>query len=106
MAVKYSFDDHLIDKQAAAEEAMLKQFEEGNYTIQNPLVVYNAYLVNPLSAVVCFNTEEEVAVTVTVLRATWDTRSRRQRNTYFPSWDFIPTTPTRWRSALTAESPM
>ena len=70
MAVKYSFQDHLINRQAEAEEAMLKQFEEGHYTIQNPLVVYNAYLVNPLSAVVCFETEKEVAVTVTVLGKT------------------------------------
>ena len=70
MAVKYSFQDHLINRQAEAEAAMLKQFEEGHYTIQNPLVVYNAYLVNPLSAVVCFETEKEVAVTVTVLGKT------------------------------------
>lgn len=70
MAVKYSFQDHLINRQAEAEAAMLKQFEEGHYTLQNPLVVYNAYLVNPLSAVVCFETEEEVAVEVTVLGKT------------------------------------
>ena len=70
MAVNYSFDEHLIDKQAKAEEEMLKKFEAGHYTIQNPLVVYNAYLINPLSAVVCFETEEEVAVTVTVLGKT------------------------------------
>ena len=70
MAVKYSFEDHLINRQAEAEAAMLKKFEEGHYTLENPLVVYNAYLVNPLSAVVCFETEEEVAVTVTVLGKT------------------------------------
>lgn len=66
MAVQYTFNKHLIDRQGDAEEAMLKEFEAGNYTIENPLVKYNLYLVNPLSAVVCFNTEEEVAVTVTV----------------------------------------
>lgn len=66
MSVKYTFGKHLIDRQAEAEEAMLKELETGNYTIENPLVKYNVYLVNPLSAVVCFNTEKEVAVTVTV----------------------------------------
>lgn len=66
MAVQYTFNKHLIDRQGDAEEAMLKEFEAGNYTLENPLVKYNLYLVNPLSAVVCFKTEEEVAVTVTV----------------------------------------
>lgn len=33
-------------------------------------MVYNAYLISPLSAVVCFETEEETAVTVTVLGKT------------------------------------
>jgi len=66
MGIKYTFSKHLIDRQAEAEEAMLKEFEAGNYTIENPLVKYNLYLISPLSAVVCFETEEEVAVTVTV----------------------------------------
>lgn len=70
MAVKYSFEDHIINRQFEAEEAMMKEFEAGSYTIDNPLVKYNVYLVNPLSAVICFETEEEVAVTVTVLGKT------------------------------------
>ena len=36
MAVKYSFQDHLINRQAEAEAAMLKQFEEGHYTLSEP----------------------------------------------------------------------
>ncbi len=66
MAVKYSFDEHLIEKQYKAEQAMLEEFHAGNYTLENPLVKYNLYLINPLSAVVCFKTEETVAVTVRV----------------------------------------
>lgn len=66
MGINYTFNRHLIDRQAEAEEAMLKEFEAGRYTIENPLVKYNLYLISPLSAVVCFETEEEVAVTVTV----------------------------------------
>ena len=51
MSVKYILEKHLIDRQAEAEEAMLKEFEAGNFTIQNPLVKYNLYEVSPLSAV-------------------------------------------------------
>lgn len=62
----YSFEEHMIKKQARAEEAMLKELRSGAYTIGNPLVSYNLYLINPLSAVISFYTEEETAVTVTV----------------------------------------
>ena len=62
----YSFEEHMIKKQARAEEAMLKELRSGAYTIDNPLVSYNLYLINPLSAVISFYTEEETAVTVTV----------------------------------------
>ena len=67
MAVKYEFSEHLIERQFQAEEKMLQELEQGNYTLKHPLVKYNAYLVNPLSAVILFQTEEEAAVTVTVL---------------------------------------
>ena len=63
----YSFEEHMIKKQARAEEAMLKELRSGAFTIDNPLVSYNLYLINPLSAVISFYTEEETAVTVTVL---------------------------------------
>lgn len=62
----YSFEEHMIKKQARAEEAMLKELRSEAYTIDNPLVSYNLYLINPLSAVISFYTEEETAVTVTV----------------------------------------
>ena len=88
MSVKYIYEDHLIERQAKAEEAMLKEFEAGNYTIQNPLVKYNLYEVSPLSAVICFETKTETAVTVTVLGKTKEpisaTPSPRQRSMCFP----------------------
>lgn len=62
----YSFEEHIIKKQAKAEARMLENLRLGHYTIENPLVSYNLYLINPLSAVVSFYTEEETAVTVTV----------------------------------------
>lgn len=66
MAIGYTHLEHWIPKQAEAEKAMLAEFESGNYTLQNPLVKYNPYFINPLAAVVLFKTEKETAVTVTV----------------------------------------
>ncbi|WP_195851018.1 aryl-sulfate sulfotransferase [Aerococcus tenax] len=66
----YTYKEHLIEKQRKAEEAMLEEFHLGDYTLDNPLVKYNAYLINPLSAVVLFKTEEPTAITVRVLGKT------------------------------------
>ena len=64
--IGYKYDAGLIARQAEAETAMLKELEEGNYTLRNPLIKYNPYFISPLTAVVLFKTEEETAVTVTV----------------------------------------
>ena len=65
--IKYSFLPSILTRQDESEKAMLAEFEAGNYTIEEPLVKYNPYLINPLSAVVLFKTEEDTAVTVTVV---------------------------------------
>lgn len=59
-------EKHLITLQHQSEEKYLNEFRGGNYTFENPLVVKNPYLINPLAAVICFNTEEETAVEITV----------------------------------------
>ncbi|WP_136806744.1 aryl-sulfate sulfotransferase [Desulfosediminicola flagellatus] len=64
--VTYTSEDHLITRQARAEEAFLAEFKKGDYTIDNPYVVENPYLINPLCAMVLFTTAEEVAPTITV----------------------------------------
>lgn len=64
--VNYTYVEHLIPRQAEAEKAMLAEFEAGNYTLKNPLVKYNPYIINPLAAVVLFKTEKPTAITVTV----------------------------------------
>ncbi|WP_421899697.1 aryl-sulfate sulfotransferase [Maridesulfovibrio sp.] len=64
--ITYTCEDHLITSQAKAEKAFLADFEKGGYTLENPLVVENPYLINPLCALVMFTTTEEVSVTVTV----------------------------------------
>lgn len=67
MAVEYTFTKSLVDRQNEAEKAMLEELHSGNYTYDHPLVKLNPYLINPLAAVICFNTEEEIAVTIRVL---------------------------------------
>ncbi|MCD7839841.1 MAG: aryl-sulfate sulfotransferase, partial [Erysipelotrichaceae bacterium] len=68
--IGYEKIEHIIFQQNKAEKAMLEEFHNGDYTLKNPLVKYNAYLVNPLSAVVLFNTEKETAITIHVLGKT------------------------------------
>lgn len=63
---KYVYKEHIINRQHKNELAMLKELREGNYTLENPLIKYNLYEINPLSAVIAFNTEEEVAINVRV----------------------------------------
>ena len=66
MSIEVKKIEHWIPLQAKAEKEMLAEFEAGDYTLANPLVKLNPYLINPLAAVVLFKTEEEVAITVTV----------------------------------------
>lgn len=66
MRTKLEVEKHYITLQAEAEEKFLTEFRSGNYTLENPLVVKNPYMVNPLAAVICFNTDEETTVKVTV----------------------------------------
>ena len=65
-AIKYEYLEHWISKQSKAENEMLDELHSGNYTLENPLVKLNPYFINPLAAVVLFNTEEEIAITITV----------------------------------------
>lgn len=67
MNTKYTFTKSLVDRQNEAEKAMLEEFQNGDYTLEHPLVKLNPYFINPLAAVVLFKTTEEIAVTVTVL---------------------------------------
>ena len=57
---------HLITLQNESENSFLTEFRSGNYTLENPLLVKNPYLINPLAAVICFKTDEEVSAKITV----------------------------------------
>ncbi|MCC8140366.1 MAG: aryl-sulfate sulfotransferase [Lachnospiraceae bacterium] len=45
---------------------MMAEWKSGDYTLEHPFIEVNPYLINPLSALVVFRTEEETSVTVTV----------------------------------------
>ena len=70
MTVNYKQITHWIPLQAKAEKEMLAEFEAGNYTIDNPLIKYNPYLINPMAAVILFKTEEPTAITISVVGKT------------------------------------
>lgn len=66
----YVFQEHLIERQAKAEEELLEELRKGGYTIDNPIVRTNFYFIAPLTAVIAFCTEKETAVTITVFGKT------------------------------------
>ena len=53
----------LVDTQAELE----KEFVSKGYTIDKPNIIVNPYEISPLTALVIFETEEEVAPTVTIM---------------------------------------
>jgi arylsulfate sulfotransferase len=64
--VVYTSEDNLITSQNKAEKAFLKTFENGDYTIDSPLVVKNPYLINPLCALIMFKTKDKTTPTLTI----------------------------------------
>ncbi|MBU2643157.1 aryl-sulfate sulfotransferase [bacterium] len=64
--VTYTSKDHLITSQNKAEKAFLEEFEKKAYTLEDPYVVENPYLINPLCALVMFKTSSAVAPTITI----------------------------------------
>ncbi|MGL6175226.1 MAG: aryl-sulfate sulfotransferase, partial [Cellulosilyticaceae bacterium] len=66
MAVEFKSVEHLITAQNNSEQEMLQAFQNGNYTVEKPYVKVNPYIICPLTALIIFDTEEEVEVTLTV----------------------------------------
>ena len=64
--VKSFSSDALLKEQQAIEEAILAQYNQGNYTLENPLVKVNPFGSAPLSALVIFDTEEPTRVDLLV----------------------------------------
>ncbi|MDR0434199.1 MAG: aryl-sulfate sulfotransferase [Gracilibacteraceae bacterium] len=66
MTIELKKVTHVIDAQAAAEETMLQEIKNGGYTLENPYVKLNPYLIAPLTALVYFQTPVETEAAVTV----------------------------------------
>ena len=65
--ITYEKIPHIIERQYAAEQAFLAEFEAGSYTLTSPLVKLNPYEFCPLTAVVLFETPAASEATITVL---------------------------------------
>ena len=66
MSVIYKQFKHIITEQFENEQAFLNEYNTGEFTFEKPYVKLNPYLIAPLTAVVMFKTEEEVAGRVVV----------------------------------------
>lgn len=58
--------DDLISKQAEVDSQVLKYQKDHNNTFDNPKVLQNPYFISPLSALIIFETDNEVSVDVSV----------------------------------------
>ncbi len=63
----------LLDEHDSLHQAILEDFQEDDYTLENPLVIQDPYGRAPLSGLVLFETDEPMEVTVTVDGQTDDT---------------------------------
>ena len=54
--ITYSYLESLIERQNRAEQEMLAAWENGSFTFRHPFIRVNPYLINPLAAVICFET--------------------------------------------------
>jgi len=62
----------MIQDQARIDQDILAEFEAGNYTVEDPLIVIDPYKDAPLSALVLFKTTEPVTVSIHVAGKTAD----------------------------------
>ena len=64
--VEYQKIEHIITVQKKNEDAFLQEFAQGDYTLQNPLVKLNPYVISPLTAMVLFKTPVPAEATIVV----------------------------------------
>lgn len=56
----------MLSHQEQVESEIETEFEQGEYTFQDPLVVLNPYGISPLTAIVMFRTEEPCEISVLI----------------------------------------
>lgn len=59
-------NDDIFGGQSEIKKSYIDEFNKGNFTIDNPLVKVNPYLIAPQTALVMFNTKDSESVVVTV----------------------------------------
>lgn len=64
--IRHEIKDSLITRQAKAEETFLETFRTGEYSVEDPLVILNPYLISPLTAMILFRTPIRQEVTLRV----------------------------------------
>ncbi len=66
MSAKFEQQEHVISMQAKAEEAFLKECSAKEWTLENPYIKVNPYIIAPLTALVHFKTAQEESVKICV----------------------------------------
>lgn len=64
-----SFDllnDDLIASQTHEKNKIMEEYEKGSYTLANPYVVTNPYLISPQTALIMFKTKKSESITLTI----------------------------------------
>ncbi len=64
--VTYTYEQHLITKQAIAEKAYLARFEREKPSLENAIIIVNPYFINPLAAIILFKSAKEAVATLTI----------------------------------------
>ena len=66
MLYHYETVTHILDEQHQKELTIQSKYQEGNYTLTEPLVQLNPYGIAPLTALIMFHTKIPVSVYVTI----------------------------------------
>lgn len=62
----YERVEHVLEQQERMEREFLEEYRAGDYTFEHPYIKVNPYGIAPLTALIMFETEAEMAVTLTV----------------------------------------
>lgn len=65
-----TYMESLVRRQQKAEQELLDRLQSGGYTLENPLVQLNPYLIAPLTALLLFETDVPLEAEITVLGRT------------------------------------
>ncbi|WP_163969563.1 aryl-sulfate sulfotransferase [Oceanobacillus halotolerans] len=61
-----TYDERRINEQQEIDAERNETYENGDYTVENPLITVDPYGVTPLTALIMFETEDPTQITITV----------------------------------------